>query len=141
VIAEHHNGTDELPTTMEGWMVRAKYFEALWKHEKLTSAKLRANNRNLTNHIYGRSSEKLSDAQRVLFGILGNDAPADLTDEGRALMKEARKGVDDCVLHVMPVHDFGACRSKVSRDAGPRFHGMSVQVFTPSRSKPMTFLT
>jgi transposase len=80
---------------MEGWMARAKYFEALWRVEKLTSAKLRATNRNLTHHIHGRSSEKLTEAQRVLFGLLGGDAPADLTEEGRALMKEARKAADD----------------------------------------------
>jgi len=40
-----------------------------------------------------------------------------------------------CVFHSMPVHDFSACRSKVSRDAGPGFHGMPVQDFTPCRSK------
>ena len=38
-----------------------------------------------------------------------------------------------CVFHAMPVRDFTACRSNISRDAGPGFHGMSVQDFTPSR--------
>jgi CRISPR-associated protein Cas1 len=38
-----------------------------------------------------------------------------------------------CVFHAMPVLDFTVCRSKVSRDAGPGFHGMSVQDFTSSR--------
>jgi hypothetical protein len=69
-------------------MARANYFEALWKVEKLTCAKLRATNRNLTQHIYGRSSEKLTDAHRVLFGLIGDGAPADLSEEGRQLMKE-----------------------------------------------------
>jgi hypothetical protein len=39
----------------------------------------------------------------------------------------------DCVFHAMPVMDFTACRSNISRDAGPGFHGMSVQDFTSCR--------
>jgi hypothetical protein len=37
-----------------------------------------------------------------------------------------------CVFHAMSVRDFTACRSNISRDAGPGFHGMSVQDFTSS---------
>ena len=86
MIAENHN-TDTLPDTLDGWKSRAKYFESLYKVEKLTSAKLRTTNRNLTHHIYGRSSEKLSEAQRLLFGLLGETVPADLSDDALALMK------------------------------------------------------
>ncbi len=41
--------------------------------------------------------------------------------------------VKDCVFHAMPVTDFTACRSNISRDAGPGFHGMAVQDFTRCR--------
>jgi hypothetical protein len=33
----------------------------------------------------------------------------------------------DCVIHAISVHDFTACRSSISRDAGKGFHAMSVQ--------------
>ena len=39
-----------------------------------------------------------------------------------------------CVIHAKSVHDFTVCRSRVSADAGPGFHGMSVQRFTACRS-------
>jgi succinate-semialdehyde dehydrogenase/glutarate-semialdehyde dehydrogenase len=49
--------------------------------------------------------------------------------------RPARSGffLEPCVFHAMPVTDFTACRSNISRDAGPGFHGMSVQDFTPCR--------
>ncbi len=40
----------------------------------------------------------------------------------------------DCVIHAMSVHDFTACRSSISRDAGQGFHAMSVQCFMACRS-------
>ena len=39
-----------------------------------------------------------------------------------------------CVIRAMSVHDFTACRSSISRDAGQGFHGMSVQHFMACRS-------
>jgi Protein of unknown function (DUF3761) len=39
-----------------------------------------------------------------------------------------------CVIHAMSVHDFTACRSSISGDAGHGFHGMSVQRFMACRS-------
>jgi len=39
-----------------------------------------------------------------------------------------------CVIHVMSVQGFTACRSSISRHAGQGFHGMSVHDFTACRS-------
>jgi hypothetical protein len=39
-----------------------------------------------------------------------------------------------CVIHVMSVQGFTACRSSISRHAGQGFHGMPVQHFTACRS-------
>jgi transposase len=94
MIAEHHDNTSALPATLDGWKARADYFESLFKVEKLENAKLRLNNRNLAQRLYGRSSEKLNDAQRLLFGILDH-LPLPMSDEGKELLKQARKGVDD----------------------------------------------
>jgi hypothetical protein len=42
--------------------------------------------------------------------------------------------VFECVIHAMSVHDFTACRSSISRQAGQGFHAMSVQRFMACRS-------
>src|SRR5690349_16934921 len=95
VIAETLNKEVVFPETLEGQRARADYFESLYKVEKLESAKLRAANRTLTHRIYGPSSEKLNDAQRQLFGVAPDAPPSPLTDEAKALIKEAQKGVED----------------------------------------------
>jgi Transposase C of IS166 homeodomain len=94
VIAAEDNNIADLPKDLEGWKARAAYFESLFEIEKLTSAKLRLINRNLARRLYGPSSEKLNEAQQLLFGLL-EEATAPLTDEAQALIKEARKGVND----------------------------------------------
>jgi len=94
VIDAENNNTADLPKDLEGWKARAEYFESLFEIEKLTSAKLRLINRNLAQRLYGPSSEKLNEAQQLLFGLL-EEATAPLTDEAQALIKEARKGVND----------------------------------------------
>ena len=49
-------------------------------------------NRNLAHRLYGRSSEKLTDAQRQLFGLTGDEPAAPLSAAGRALIKAALTG-------------------------------------------------
>src|SRR5688572_28914459 len=90
-----NNDTAALPNTLEGWRARAQYFQSLYKIEKLENARLRASNRKLNHCIHGPSSEKLSDAQRLLLGILADAPPPPMSDATKAMMKEARKGVDD----------------------------------------------
>ena len=94
MIAETYNETVVFLDTREGQRARADYYESLYKVEKLDNAKLRIANRSLTHRIYGQSSEKLNEAQRLLFGILP-DAPPPLSDEAKVLMKEAKKGTED----------------------------------------------
>lgn len=88
MIAQKHQPPATFPDTLAGHRARANYFESLYKHEKLANAKLRA-------RVFGRSSEKLTDAQRELFGLPPDAPPPPLSDAAKAMMKEARKGTDD----------------------------------------------
>ena len=86
--------TATFPKTLEGWRARAIELESLLKVEKLSAAKLRLANQSLRDRLYGRKSEKITDAQRELFGILPFAPPPPLSEEAKRLMAESRKSVN-----------------------------------------------